>query len=100
MSTTTDYDAPRRTAVDEPTEDTPVVELSSPSPGTGIDDDPNDVPDFFELPGADLSGEELTVTVVPRQMDEFVCAVCFLIQHRNRIAGLSASDAAICLDCA
>jgi len=30
-------------------------------------------------PGADLSGEELSVRVVPKQADEFTCSACFLI---------------------
>ena len=30
-----------------------------------------DTADAFELPGRDLSGEELTVRVIPKQADEF-----------------------------
>ena len=46
------------------------------SSATIADEDLNDMP-FFELPGADLSGEELTVTVVPVRADEFTCSSCF-----------------------
>ena len=62
----TDYDAPRRGDVDE-------TELA----------------ESLELPGADLSnlsGEELTVRVLPKQDDEFTCSVCFLVHHRSRLA--------------
>jgi len=52
-----------------------------------------------ELPGADLSGEELTMPVIPKQADEFTCASCFLVQHRSRIAS-AAGGQTICIDCA
>jgi len=52
-----------------------------------------------ELPGADLSGEELTMPVIPKQADEFTCASCFLVQHRSRIAS-TAGGQIICIDCA
>jgi hypothetical protein len=52
-----------------------------------------------ELPGADLSGEELTMPVIPKQADEFTCASCFLVQHRSRIASI-AGEQPICIDCA
>jgi hypothetical protein len=53
----------------------------------------------FELPGADLSGEELTATVVPPRPDEFICAGCFLIFHRSRLASRH-SEQTLCRDCA
>ena len=40
----------------------------------------------FELPGADLSHEELAVEVKPRQEDEFTCMSCFLVHHRSQLA--------------
>ena len=52
-----------------------------------------------ELPGADLSGKELVMPVIPRQRDEFVCATCFLLQHRTRLAGTPATQP-ICVDSA
>ncbi len=52
----------------------------------GLDLDEADVAETFELPGADLSGEELTVTVVPMQSDEFRCSRCFLVHHRSQLA--------------
>ena len=51
----------------------------------------------LELPGADLSGESLSVRVVPRQMDEFVCSSCFMLSHTSRRAR---PDADLCTDCA
>ena len=46
-----------------------------------IDIDPDDVAESLELPGADLSNEELSFRVIPRQADEFTCSRCFLVHH-------------------
>jgi hypothetical protein len=95
-TTTSDYDARRVSDVDAGGAAallTPLPKLST----TVIDEDPNDAP-FFELPGADLSGEELSVTVIPQRSDEFTCSCCFLVQHRNRLRG-SGSHGMICADC-
>ncbi len=51
----------------------------------------------FELPGADLSHEVLSVEVTPRQTDEFTCTACFLVQHESR---RSSPTAELCRDCA
>ena len=40
----------------------------------------------FELAGADLVGEDITVPVIPKRADEFSCSNCFLIQHVSRLA--------------
>jgi hypothetical protein len=56
----------------------------------------------LELPGADLSslsGEELTVRVLPKQDDEFTCSSCFLVHHRSRLAR-HRNGQFICRDCA
>jgi len=63
-----------------------------------IDADDADPVEHFELPGADLSGEELGVAVVPKQADEFVCSSCFLVYHRSRLAGAT-GDHMVCIDC-
>jgi hypothetical protein len=63
-----------------------------------VDVDDGDGVDSFELPGADLSGEELTVRVLPKQADEFTCSSCFLVQHRNRLA-MQKDGRLICADC-
>ena len=83
----TDYDAPRKNE-DEVAEDS-IEELKSRRNDAGsaeIEEDENEAAENFELPGADLSKEELTVHVVPRQEDEFTCASCFLVRHRSQIA--------------
>jgi enoyl-CoA hydratase/carnithine racemase len=49
--------------------------------------------------GADLSGEELSVRVVPKQADEFTCSSCFLVHHRSRLAKEKNGEM-ICTDCA
>jgi hypothetical protein len=98
---TTDYDAPRRSTVEEnDTESLDALttarkEAQSPD----VDLDETDTGETIELPGADLSGEELTMPVIPKQADEFTCTSCFLVQHRSRIAA-TASGRVICIDCA
>ena len=100
----TDYDAPRRSEGEEPAEDS-LEELKAhrnESQSGVVDVDDEGTGDNFELPGADLSGlsgEDLTVKVVPKQSDEFTCSVCFLVHHRTRLAD-EASGSNICLDCA
>lgn len=63
------------------------------------DTEENDSVAGFELPAADLSGEELTVRVGPQQADAFTCSVCLLVYHRNRYAG-DRAGLSICRDCA
>ncbi|MFC9554002.1 DUF4193 domain-containing protein [Rhodococcus sp. NPDC056960] len=95
----TDYDAPRVTESDE-SADTSLEQLTasrndSQSPVVDVDD--GDTVESFELPGADLSGEDFTVRVIPKQADEFTCTRCFLVHHRGRLAQ---TDQLICRDCA
>ena len=57
---------------------------------------------LVRLAGADLSslsGEDLTVRVVPKQADEFTCSKCFLVHHRSRLAEEQHGQP-ICRDCA
>lgn len=63
-----------------------------------IDFDDVDTVESYELPGADLSEEELSVRAVPLQNDEFTCMSCFLAQHRSRLAS-NKDGTAICIDC-
>lgn len=82
-----DYDARRATPEDGATE--PLDELKTEKTGPGapvIDLDEADLADTFELPGADLSSEELLVQVIPVQSDEFTCMSCFLVHHRSQLA--------------
>lgn len=97
----TDYDAPRRTETDEVSEDS-LEELTTrrnEAQSAAVDVDESESAESFELPGADLSGEELSVRVVPKQADEFTCSSCFLVQHRSRLASTK-GGATICTDCA
>ncbi len=97
----TDYDAPRRTDSDDVSEDS-LEELKSrrnDSQSAVVDIDESDTAESFELPGADLSGEELSVRVLPKQADEFTCSSCFLVHHRSRRAS-SANGRMMCMDCA
>ncbi len=71
----TDYDAPRKND-DDVAEDS-IEELKSRRGDAGsaeIEEDETEAAENFELPGADLSKEELTVHVIPRQDDEFTCS--------------------------
>ena len=96
----TDYDAPRRTETDEVSEDS-LEELTARRnevQSAVVDVDETESAESFELPGADLSGEELSVRVIPKQADEFTCSSCFLVQHRSRLASGN-NGHSICLDC-
>jgi hypothetical protein len=64
-----------------------------------VDLDEAEAADTFELPGADLSDEELTVAVLPIQRDEFRCSRCFLVHHRSQLAG-ERNGQPLCRDCA
>ena len=102
MAVTTDYDAPRRSTLEDVDTETldalsAAAKTSSRSPDVDLEAD--DTVEGIDLPGADLSGEVLTLPVVPRRADEFTCTSCFLVQHRSRIAGHSAGRP-VCLDCA
>ncbi|NAZ74290.1 DUF4193 family protein [Kineococcus sp. T13] len=100
----TDYDAPRKTGEDSDTDS--IEELKSHrADGTSsarVDEDEAEAAEGFEPPGADLSGEELSVRVLPRQQDEFTCTSCFLVKHRNQLhAAQSGGDGQlICNECA
>ena len=82
-----DYDAPRKQ--DEEQNEESYEELNarrSEMQSGAVDEDENSAAESFELPGADLSNEELNVVVLPAQDDEFTCASCFLVRHRSKIA--------------
>ncbi|HEX2130797.1 MAG TPA: DUF4193 domain-containing protein [Actinophytocola sp.] len=97
----TDYDAPRRNEADDLAEDS-LEELKArrnENQSGVVDVDESETAESFELPGADLSGEDLTVRVVPKQADEFTCSKCFLVHHRSRLAEENKGQY-ICRDCA
>jgi hypothetical protein len=99
MATTTDYDAPRRSVVEleeDSLEELKTRRTASQSPALEVDE--TDV-DGFDLPGADVADEELSVAVVPMQADEFRCSSCFLVHHRSQLAR-HRDKGDICRECA
>ena len=96
----TDYDAPRKTE-DELSEDS-LEELQArrvEKNSNVVDQDEAEAAEDFELPGADLSNEELSVRVIPRQADEFTCSQCFLVHHRSQLAYEDGGQL-VCSECA
>ena len=63
-----------------------------------VDEDEVEAAESFELPGADLSHEELTVRVLPRQSNEFTCASCFLVKSQSQLAETK-GELKYCVDC-
>ncbi|WP_295643060.1 DUF4193 domain-containing protein [uncultured Corynebacterium sp.] len=97
----TDYDAPRRRPEDEiETDSLEGLKAAEKAEPAVSDTDDGEIVEPFDVPLADLSGEELSGTVIPRQSDEFTCSVCFLVQHRSRMAEKVGDDEYICVDCA
>jgi hypothetical protein len=99
MTSSTDYDAPRRPAVDldeDSLEELKARRAAAQSPTVDIDE--TEAAESFELPGADLSDEELTVAVVPMRADEFRCSRCFLVHHRSQLAQ-ERDGQVICREC-
>ncbi|MFJ7749602.1 DUF4193 domain-containing protein [Arthrobacter sp. NPDC097144] len=97
----TDYDAPRVKEEDRPSDSLEGLKAQQRGGAmTAVRDvaDETDAIDGFELPGADLSGEELLIKVVPAQADEFTCMSCFLVRHRSQIAKEKNGDK-YCMDC-
>lgn len=101
MDMATDYDAPRATATAETVEDS-LEDLKARRAGDGrsgrIDIDEADLAEALEFPGADLSGEELSIRVLPMQDNEFRCASCFLIHHRSLVTE-TRNGRLLCRDC-
>jgi len=94
----TDYDAPRlREGEDDKPESLEELRANSARAAVDIMEDDTEAVDGHTLPGADLSGLQLEVTVLPRQADEFSCMSCFLLYHRSQE---SKPGTSICLDCA
>ena len=97
MTSTTDYDAPRRPLValeEDSLEDLKARRTASRSPDL---DEPDPAEDF-DLPDTDLSDEELSVAVIPMRADEFRCSQCFLVHHRSQLAGRRRGQD-ICREC-
>lgn len=95
----TDYDASRKTEDEQKEESREARRLTSgeqDKTSGRIDEDETDVAESYELPGADLSDEVLSVEVTPKQTDEFTCTSCFLVQHESR---RSSPAVDVCADC-
>ena len=95
----TDYDTPRKT--DEELHEESLEELKAKrvdAQSGQIDVDEAEAAENLELPGADLSGEELAVRVVPKQTDEFTCSRCFLVHHITQLANGEGAKA-VCKEC-
>ena len=101
MTSATDYDAPRRSTIEDAETDSldalKTARADTQSPNVDLDED--DTGEGLEPPGADLSGEELTMAVIPKRADEFTCTCCFLVQHRSRLASHPGRPP-VCTDCA
>ncbi|MEV7429056.1 MULTISPECIES: DUF4193 family protein [unclassified Nocardioides] len=95
----TDYDASRKTEEEQKEESLEARRLAAiDAKGSSgkVDEDEAEAAESFELPGADLSHEELSIEVTPKQDNEFTCQRCFLVQHVSmRVAGTDE-----CRDCA
>ena len=92
-----DYDSPRSKDEDEES----LQELGKSTQNTtNEDDDENAIAEDYELPGADLSTEDASVTVIPMQGDEFICSECFLVKHRSQLAYTTADGEPVCKECA
>lgn len=93
-----DYDKPRTSDTDDSPEPS-VLALKSArvESGAGLGDDADPLEGELGLPDLDVSGEELTVRVLPRQLDEFTCTSCYLVHHRSQLAD---DRRMICADCA
>jgi hypothetical protein len=96
----TDYDAPRNKDDDQGHES--LEALKSQQRGGAmtamIDVEDSDTAEGIDLPGADLSGEELVVQIIPAQEDEFTCMSCFLVRHKSQVAR-EKDGAKYCRDC-
>lgn len=95
----TDYDSPRTTDDDIGEDSLEELKTRREAQAGNVDVDEAELAETLELPGADLSGEELTVRVMPRQEDEFTCSKCFLVHHRSQLAE-EREGQMICRECA
>ena len=94
----TDYDAPRKSEEEEKDESLEALKSRREDKHSGrVDEDEAEAAESFELPGADLSHEELAIEVKPAQGDEFTCLSCFLVHHRSQLVD---ETTMICRDCA
>ncbi len=96
----TDYDAPRNNDEDKEAESLEALQANRGSKfqSASVDVEDADTAEGIDLPGADLSGEELLIRVIPPQEDEFTCSSCFLVRHRSQVARQK-GDLLFCREC-
>lgn len=97
----TDYDAPCKNE-DEIAEGS-IEELESHRSdvdSTEIEEDEDEAAENLELPGADLSKEELTAHTILRQEDESVYLQCSLVHHTSQFDYVGANGIPVCTECA
>lgn len=97
----TDYDEPRVREEDQPVNESLEAiqaQRSATTQTAVIDLEDSDTAEGFDLPGADLSDEELLIQVIPEQDDEFTCMSCFLVHHRSQLARETSGDR-YCTEC-
>ncbi|WP_026548915.1 DUF4193 domain-containing protein [Arthrobacter sp. Br18] len=97
----TDYDEPRVREEDQPVNESLEAiqaQRSATTQTAVIDLEDSDTAEGFDLPGADLSHEELLIQVIPEQDDEFTCMSCFLVHHRSQLARETSGDR-YCTEC-
>lgn len=70
----------------------------SAQPSAVIDLAETELAELYELPGADVSPEELALEIVAQRADEFTCGSCFLVRHRSQLAK-EKSGLKYCKDC-
>src|SRR3954467_14163574 len=96
----TDYDAPRRDEVDLGQGSLEELKARRADSQSGaVDVDEVEVAESFELAGADLADEELTVKGRPMETDEVRWPGCFLVHHRSELA-VERNGELICRECA
>lgn len=93
----TDYDAPR-TKDEDSTDSLEELKGQSSKAQTSVIDAEDDTVEGVDLPGADLSNEQLIVKVVPQQDEEFTCMSCFLVRHHFQI-GRESGGQKFCREC-
>src|SRR4029077_14636305 len=96
----TDYDASRKTEDEQKEESLEARRLTSgeqDKTSGKVDEDETELAESYELPGADLSHETLSIEETPNPVDEITRTVCFLVLHASR---RSSPAVALCVDCA
>lgn len=51
-----------------------------------IDEAETPLAEEYVLPGGEASQEEVSIEILPEQVDEFTCVSCFMVRHRTQLA--------------